>query len=325
MVSTLALAATLLAHPAGQSANGPFFFNHPTANATTICFGFAGDLWSVPREGGDAKRLTSSVGQESDPYYSPDGKWIAFTGQYAGKTDVYVMPAEGGVPKQLTFGPAGEDTLGWTPDGKRVLFSSTEGGLPFVPRLFTISTSGGEADDLPYPAGTMGSFSPDGKQIAYVPYMQFQAAWKRYRGGEAFPIWISKLEDSTWKEVPRRGWNDKQPNWVGNKIYYLSDRTGKFNLYSCDTSGGGQKEVAKSGAFDFSTATAGPGVIVLTEPGVPPFLSRFAETFPKSAPNTWKSAMESQAPTFPPTESAPCLNRAAKSSLFPRAKATRAT
>lgn len=265
MVSALVLAASVLT--SGQSANGPFFFNHPTANATTICFGFAGDLWTVPREGGDAKRLTSSAGQESDAYYSPDGKWIAFTGQYAGKTDVYVMPAEGGVPKQLTFNPAGEETLGWTPDSKNVLFNSTEGGLPFTPRLFTISVNGGEADPLPYPAGTMGSYSPDGKQIAYVPYMQFQAAWKRYRGGETFPIWISKLEDSSWKEVPRKNWNDKQPNWVGNRIFYLSDRSGKFNLHSCDVSGGAQRELAKCGSFDFSTATAAPGVIVLGQPG----------------------------------------------------------
>src|SRR5687768_10951443 len=105
MLAAIALATCLL-DPSNIQSDGPYFFNHPTANATTICFGFAGDLWSVPRDGGDAKRLTSSVGQESDPYYSPDGKWIAFTGQYAGKTDVYVMPAEGGVPKQLTFGPA---------------------------------------------------------------------------------------------------------------------------------------------------------------------------------------------------------------------------
>ncbi len=244
-------------------ADGPLVLQHPTVNATTVCFVYAGDLWTVPREGGDARRLTSSAGQESNPHYSPDGKWIAFSGQYDGNLDVYIVPAEGGVPKRLTFHPSGEEVKGWTPDGKSVLYSGVEGSLPFVPRLFTVPVSGGQSTDLPFPTGTWGSFSPDGKQIAYVPYFQFQQAWKRYRGGQSYPIWVAKLEDSTWKEVPRRNWNDKFPMWVGNRLYYLSDRTGRTNLYSSDLNGGGQKEVAKSETFDFLSATAGPGVIAL--------------------------------------------------------------
>ncbi|MBI5705522.1 MAG: PD40 domain-containing protein [Armatimonadetes bacterium] len=265
MLSSLLLALPLAAlRPA---VDGPHWFEDPTVSGKRICFALGGDLWDVPREGGDARRLTASVGQEGVPSYSPDGNWIAFSGQYAGKTDVYVMPAEGGVPKQLTFGPAEDEVLGWSPDGKSVLFATTEGGMPFTPRLYTVPAAGGQPEGLPFPQGTMGSFSPDGKQIAYVPYGQFQKAWKRYRGGQAFPIWISKLEDSSWKEVPRRNWNDKAPMWVGNRIYYLSDRTGKFNLYSCDTSGGSQREHVKSAVFGFTSATAGADAIALCEPG----------------------------------------------------------
>jgi tricorn protease len=244
---------------------GPLWFQHPTANATTICFSFGGDLWTVSREGGDAQRLTSSAGQELNPHYSPDGKWIAFSGQYEGNVDAYVVAAEGGIPKRLTFHPTEEMVQGWTPDSARVLYAADE--APFVPRLFTVSKDGGPSRDLPFPTGTMGSFSPDGKQIAYVPYMQFQGAWKRYRGGETFPIWVAKLEDSTWKELPRKNTNEKSPMWIGDKIYFLSDRKGRFDLYSCNPNGSGQKELAKSGDFDFLTATAGPGVIALSRPG----------------------------------------------------------
>ncbi|HXH61950.1 MAG TPA: hypothetical protein VNI20_11405, partial [Fimbriimonadaceae bacterium] len=231
------LSALLLFTAVAAPAQPPLFLQHPTVNATSVCFAFAGDLWDVPRSGGDARRLTSSPGQESSPYYSPDGKSIAFSAQYEGNTDVYVMPAEGGIPKRLTFNPASDTVEGWTPDGKSVLFASTMEGLPFVPRLFTVSVTGGQAVGLPFPTGTMGSFSPDGKQIAYVPYLQFEKAWKRYRGGEAYPVWVLNLADSSWKEVPRKGWNDKDPLWIGNRLYYLSDQDGKFDLWASSTDG----------------------------------------------------------------------------------------
>lgn len=267
MTSALSFALALLNSTHALQANGPLLLQQPTASSTHVAFAFAGDIWSVPREGGDARRLTASEGQESNPHYSPDGKWIAFSGQYAGNLDVYVMPAEGGVPRRLTFHPSPETSLGWTPDGKKVLFSGNEASLPFNPRLFTVPVAGGQAEDLPFPTGSMGSYSPDGQQIAYVPYFQFQQAWKRYRGGQTYPVWIAKLSDSTWKEVPRRNSNDSHPMWVGNRIYFLSDRSGKRNLYSCDTNGGGVRELAKAGAFDFLTASAGPDVIVLGEFG----------------------------------------------------------
>lgn len=267
MSSALAFALALVGPSTVFQPEGPLLFQHPTASETEVCFAFAGDLWSVARTGGDARRLTASAGQESNPHYSPDGKWVAFSGQYSGNVDVYVMPAQGGVPKRLTFHPIAETVLGWTPDGKKILYSGNEESLTFTPRLFTVPADGGKAEDLPFPSGSMGSFSPDGQKIAYVPYFQFQQAWKRYRGGQTYPIWIANLSDSSWKEVPRRNSNDSSPMWIGNRIYFLSDRTGKRNLYSCDANGGNVREVAKCGAFDFLTATAGPGVIALGEFG----------------------------------------------------------
>ncbi len=263
------LSASLLciASAPGAFAEPPLLMQHPTASATHVCFAFAGDLWDVPRSGGAARRLTASPGMESDPYYSPDGKTIAFSGQYSGNLDVYTMPSEGGVPKRLTFHPSEDLVQGWSPDGKSILFSTNQESLPFVPRLFTIPSGGGQSSGLPFPSGSSGSFSPDGKRIAYVPYFQFQAAWKRYRGGQAYPVWVLNLADSTWKEVPRKGWNDKSPMWVGNRLYYLSDRAGKFDLYSSDENGGSQREVVKSGAFGFLSATANADTIALSEPG----------------------------------------------------------
>ncbi|RYG24611.1 protease, partial [bacterium] len=140
----------------------PLLMRHPTLNATTIVFSYAGDLWSVPREGGSAKRLTSAVGIEAEPYFSPDGSTIAFTGTYDGNVDVFTVPATGGVPKRLTYHPAADSAVGWSPDGKSVLFSSDALSNTDYTRLFTVSTTGGVPKALPLPAGVEGSYSPDG-------------------------------------------------------------------------------------------------------------------------------------------------------------------
>ncbi len=245
----------------------PYLMQHPTMNATTIVFSFAGDLWSVPRTGGDAQRLTSSPGVESDPHFSPDGSTIAFSGQYHGNRDVFTVPVEGGVPKRLTYHPAGKTVEGWTPDGKSIIFASTMLSNTDAPRLFTVGLDGGIPKALPFPMGTMGSFSADGKQFAYVPGFKWQDAWKRYRGGQAYSIWIGQMSDSKVVEIPRKDWNDSQPMWVGNKIYFLSDPKGPVGLssYNLDTKRV-TEEVAGNG-FDIKSASAGPGGIVYEKLG----------------------------------------------------------
>jgi tricorn protease len=245
----------------------PLLMQHPTMNRTTIVFEYAGDLWSVPRSGGDATRLTSAPGIESNPSFSPDGSTIAFSGQYHGNNDVFTVPSEGGVPKRLTYHPVGKTVTGWTPDGKSVVFYSGMLSNTDAAMMYTVSTDGGVPKQLPFPMGTMASFSPDGQHLAYVPGFKWQDAWKRYRGGQAYSIWIGQMSDSKVTEIPRKGWNDSYPMWIGNKVYFLSDPKGPvgLNSYDLDTKRV-TEEIAGSG-FDLKSASAGPGGIVYEKLG----------------------------------------------------------
>ena len=260
----------LLALSSPQSFNpgpNPMILRDPAVNATTIVFQFAGDLWKVPRAGGAAVRLTSAPGTESMPKFSPDGTTIAFSGQYDGNTDVFTVPVEGGTPKRLTAHPAADEVNGWTPDGKSVLFVSTMASENAYTRLFKVSTGGGVPAQLPFPAVDEGSLSPDGSQLAYIPNPKWQAAWKRYRGGQAGPVWIGNLSDSKIKAIPWKGTGDENPMWVGDSIYYLSDPKGEMTLHRYDTkSGKTNEEIAPNGS-DIKNASAGPGVIAYEEFG----------------------------------------------------------
>lgn len=240
---------------------------HPTVNATTIVFDFAGDLWSAPRAGGEATRLTSGTGVEANAFFSPDGSTIAFSGQYDGNVDVFVMPANGGVPKRLTAHPTSDIPVGWTPDGKRVLFSSSMVSRMEYPRLLSVSVGGGVPQPLPFPAGVAASMSPDGKRIAYVPNPKSQTAWKRYRGGQAAPIWIAEMADSKWKPIPRDEEDLKCPMWINNAVYYVSDPKGIMGMYRYDVGTGRVSEAIQGEGFDIKSATAGPGVIVYEKLG----------------------------------------------------------
>ncbi|MDX2066586.1 MAG: PDZ domain-containing protein [Fimbriimonadaceae bacterium] len=232
------VALLLTQNPAAAGPESPAIYQEPTISATHVVFQFAGDLWRVPRDGGEAERLTSSPGREFNPVFSPDGRTIAFSGQYDGNVDVFTIPAEGGEPKRLTAHPAADRVSGWTPDGKHVLFASSMLSPTAYARLFQVSTEGGVPKALPFPAVDHGVISPDGTQLAYVPNDKWQPAWKRYRGGQATPIWITDLKDSRWKAIPRDGWNDERPMWVGNVLYYLSDSTGVVSLYRFDPKSG---------------------------------------------------------------------------------------
>jgi tricorn protease len=245
----------------------PLLLQQPTLSATKIVFKFAGDLWWVPRTGGDAVRLTSSPGIESEPIFSPDGSTIAFTGQYDGNTDIYTVSADGGIPKRITYHPEPDRALGWTPDGKSIIMASSMLSAMPAPRMFTVSANGGVPKPLPFPMGTMASFSPDGQQLAYVAGFKWQEAWKRYRGGQAYAIWIARMSDSKVYEIPRKGWNDEQPMWVGNKVFYLSDPKGPVGLFSYDVNTKKVTEEVAGKGFDIKSASAGPGAIVYEKLG----------------------------------------------------------
>ena len=260
-----ALVALAASSPSAQTA--PVLAQQPVLSATQVVFVFAGDLWSVPRAGGEARRLTAGAGVESNPTFSPNGEWIAFTGQYDGNTDVFVMPAQGGVPKRLTWHPDADTAIGWAPDGKRVLFSSTRTSYSRFRELFLVGLDGGLAEKVPLPMGFEAAFSPDGDRLAYVPLSRAFTAWKRYRGGQATPIWIANLANSQIEKLPRETSNDYSPMWVGDRIYFLSDRSEPVTLYSYDLKTKKVSQAIPNSGMDFKSASAGPGAIVLEQFG----------------------------------------------------------
>ena len=268
LVFALCAAVASLCSVPSQAQSAPLLLREPTVSKTEIVFTYGGDLWSVSRSGGDAHRLTSATGTNIDARFSPDGSMIAFTGSYAGNRDVYVMPATGGQPKRLTYHPADDEVMGWAPDGESVLFrSSRHAYYHSNNQLYTVPATGGPATELPLPIAEEGVLSPDGSHLAYVPHGKWQRAWKHYRGGQTTPIWIADLKDSSVQKIPRENSNDFNPMWVGNTIYFLSDRNGAVSLFAYDTESKQVREVVKNDSFDFKSASAGPDAIVIEQFG----------------------------------------------------------
>jgi len=269
---------------AGAQGEGLLLLRFPTISKTQIAFNYAGDLWIVGRDGGDARRLTTGTGVETYPSFSPDGTMIAFTGEYDGNPDVYVIPATGGVPRRLTYHPGTDAVVGWTPDGTSVLFSTWANSFRhFEQQLYTVPVTGGFPTKLRLPISDRASFSADGTRLAYVPHGQWQAAWKRYRGGQTTPIWIAALSDSSITKIPRDNSNDSCPLWVCDTVYFLSDRTGPVSLFAFDTKTSQVSEALATDGFDFKSASAGPEAIVIEQFGaikLYDLASRQAKTVP---------------------------------------------
>ncbi len=249
------------------AADAPLLLQQPALNRTHIVFSYAGDLWRVPREGGDAVHLTSGVGAETSPVFSPDGSQIAFQGEYEGNLDVYVMPAGGGVPKRLTYHPLPDIPMAWTNDGKSILFRSGRNSYSRFSKLFTISAEGGFPEMVNLPMAEYGSYSPDGTRIAYMPISPAFTAWKRYRGGRTTPIWLANLKDAHIEKVPRENSNDFNPMWVDRRVYFLSDREGPFTLFAYDTESKRVTKLLPNNGFDIKAASMGPGAIVYEQFG----------------------------------------------------------
>jgi tricorn protease len=217
----------------------------PDIHGDKVVFTYAGDLWTASTSGGMATRLTAHPGLELFAKFSPDGKWIAFTGQYDGDEQVYVIPATGGIPKQLTFYPSrgplparwGYDNqvYGWTPDGKAVVFRSLREYFDLGDsRLYTVSVDGGLPQALPMPKSGAGDISPDSTQVVYSPLFRDFRTWKRYSGGWAQQLYIFDLKSHAAEKITDDPRCHRDPMWVGDKIYYSSDKDDTLNLYSYD-------------------------------------------------------------------------------------------
>ncbi len=268
--TVLILVALLISLPCFAQADKPLLLRQPTLDSTDIGFVYGNDLWKVSRNGGDAVRLTAGPGIKRGPHFSPDGKWIAFTGEYAGKEkeNVYVMSAAGGTPRRVTFHDGPDLVVGWTNDGKNILFASSRDAFAFgVQRLYTVPVEGGFPTELPLPLAYEGSYSPDGTHIAYRPTPAAWGNWTHYRGGTAMRIWMANLADSSVVKLPREDWNDFDPMWVGDTIYYLSDRNGPYTLFAYDTKTQKESQVVENTGLPIKSAEAGPGGIVYEQFG----------------------------------------------------------
>ena len=259
------------AQPAEEVPPGPTkLLRFADISKDRVVFAYAGDLWIAAREGGAARRLTSHVGDELFPKFSPDGRWIAFTGEYDGNPDVYVLSSEGGEPKRLTFHPSNDMVLGWTPDGKNVLFRSDRYSAPpgRFTKLFLVSPQGGMPKMLPVPRGDLTSFSPDGTKIAYIETSQEFRTWKRYHGGWNLPMAIYDLKNNTYEELPKSKGMDMFPMWHGNSIYFISDSDGVMNLYSYDLGSKQTKKLTDYKEYDIKWPSLGPDAIVYENGGL---------------------------------------------------------
>jgi tricorn protease len=261
------IALVLLAGSVLVAAEKPVLLERPAVSRTQIAFVYADDIWVVGREGGEARRLTAGVGVETAPAFSPDGAQIAFTGEYDGNVDVYVVAASGGVPRRLTYHPGTDVVAGWTPDGKRILFRSGRDAYSRFSRLYTVPAEGGFPSEVPLPMAYDGSYSADGASLAYMPIAPAFDMWKRYRGGRTTAIWVAKLSDSSIDKIPRQNSNDFNPMWVGNKVYFLSDRNGPVSLFAYDTAKKVVTPVLRNGGLDIKSASAAPDAIVYDQFG----------------------------------------------------------
>jgi tricorn protease len=268
----LALVLSLLISPSAAAADagsGTRLLQTPTVSDTQIAFAYAQNIWVVPRAGGLARRLTTFQGLTSNPHFSPDGKWIAFSGEYAGNVDVYVIPAEGGEPRRLTWHPTPDLVQGWTPDGKSILFSSTRDAWApsAVPRFFTVSMDGGLPQPMKLPRGYQGKISPDGTHIAYRMNNSWDEQRRNYRGGQNRPIWIVDLKTFDIVSPPWTDSKDMDPAWVGQTVYFISDRDSVANVWSYNPGTKQLAQVTHFTDFDVKSLDSDRNTIVFEQAG----------------------------------------------------------
>jgi tricorn protease len=267
LIAPLAVIAVVGASPNGDEPTR--MLRSPSVSATHVAFAYANNIWVVDRAGGLARRLTSFQGQTSNPSFSPDGRTIAFSGEYAGNTDVYTVPVEGGDPKRLTWHPGGDLVQGWMPDGKSIVFAS--GRATWAPnattRFWTVPAEGGVESPMALPRAYQGQVSPSGTHVAYRLNSSWDEERRNYRGGQNRPVWIVDLKTYDLVSPPWTDSNDKDPAWVDDTVYFLSDRDGVSNVWSFEPKSKRLTQVTKFSDFDVKSMDAGAGTVVFEQAG----------------------------------------------------------
>ncbi len=251
----------------------------PTIHGDQLVFSYAGDLYSVSSQGGEARKLTNDEGYEMFAKFSPDGKQIAFTAQYDGNTEVYLMPANGGEPKRLTYtATLGRDdisdrmgpnniTMTWK-DNENIIFRSRMASFnDFKGKLYEVSVKGGLSEELPLPTGGFCSFSPDKSKFAYNRVFREFRTWKYYQGGMADDIWIYDFKTKAIENITNNLHQDIFPMWAGNDIYFLSDRDRTMNLFCYNIQTKQTKKVTDFKEYDIKFPSLGDQAIVFENGG----------------------------------------------------------
>jgi len=263
--AALVLAALV---PATLPAQSTRLLHQPDVSARYVAFAYAGDIWLAPRAGGDARRVTSSPTVERDPHFSPDGKWLAFTGEYGGNADVYVVGVDSGTPRRLTWHPGPDEVRGWTPDARRIVFMSTRTGVPDnEPKLWTVSLDGGLPEPLPVPRALAGAISPDGRSIAYQLVRPWENEMRNYRGGQNQPIRVLDAQTHAMQTLPWTDSRDQQPVWLGGTIYFISDRDWTNNVWAYDTGTRSLAQITHYSDYEVESVNAGDGVVAYEQAG----------------------------------------------------------
>lgn len=245
-------------------------FRYPDVSATQIAFVYGGDLWVADKAGGTASRLSSPAGEEMFPRFSPDGKTIAFSGNYDGNMDIYTISVQGGIPIRITHHGMSDRLLDWYPDGKHLLYaSSAESGKQRFSQLYKVAAAGGLPEKLPLAYGEFGTLSADGKHIAFTEKTRAFRTWKRYRGGMNSNIWTFNLETLESKQITQGDASHEFPMWSGDKVYYLSDAGPemRYNIWVHSIADGKNRQLTSFTEFDVHWPSIGPGEIVFEAGG----------------------------------------------------------
>lgn len=255
--------------PSALFSQGTRLLREPALSQDHVAFTYGADLWVAPRDGGAARRLTSTPAVESDPHFSPDGRLIAFTSNRSGVPSVYVVPVEGGDPTRLSWYPTASLVRGWSPDGERVLYATSRGTAPTgYNRLWTVPVDGGPSTLLPAPWANDGEFSPDGRRIVIDRMSRWDPEWRSYRGGQNTPLVIMDLETLEEDHLPNPDRStDLFPVWQSGKIYFLSDRDWAMNIWSYDPADGALEQITHFEDVDVKTLSGGPGGLVFEHDG----------------------------------------------------------